>query len=640
MMSLGAGPLVAEAQDNASVSVHLERLDPSAVAARGNLTLTGNVTNTTGTSISGVNVVLWRDKRPITNVDALNLTLDDSSESSEIPVTSDGGSAAIGQLPPHATVRFTVHADFATGTDPLELSSPGTASVVGVNVLDAAKQTIGSSRVFMANPSAAGYRATTVVELSSAPSLLGTRAGRAVFSDDHLEQEIAPGGRLDLLAGLAEQDGVSAVLDPLLWDELSAMAGDYGIQQADGSVRDGTDSAAAGVYLKRLDAIAGNGRSYRSLYGVLDLQAAHSAGRSDLLSAAIADVSGNRTIASLPLAVLPSQGSLGKELLSFMAPARPQLVLTGDLGTTTLLASTDSGEKIVSVRSAIGAGGPGPTPSDDLVHRVGRLQAEQLLSWAQDTPAVDVVSTTDQARAELAPATGRQRESLQDLVDDRRAEQLSLSTPVAVSPPDALVAAEQAARTSETLVAALSGTPSWLDMDTVALRAWSSSFASVHDATDYLGAASRDANARIGGGTVSVHISSQLVVPTEATQLPISLTNSMKMTVRVKVRFVSDNPQRVSIADTDAITLNEGDSATVRISPVATANGTVGLHAVVTAVDGTALPLNEPVAFVVTASNAGRVGWLIIIVSGVVLLGATALRVKQVRRERARASHR
>lgn len=638
LMVLGLAPVNAGAQENPNVSVSLDKLDPTTVAASGPLTLSGTVTNTTDTAIGNVSVVLWRDKGPITNVDALKLTLDDSNDNREVPVTSDGGTAKIGLLPPRTTVQFTVYADFATGTDPLQLSSPGTVSVVGVNVLGANGDTIGSSRVLMANPSAAGYQATTVVQLSSAPSLVGTESGRAVFSDDHLSQEIAAGGRLDLLAQLAEQDDVSAVIDPLLWDELSTMAGGYSVRQADGSVKAGESSAVAGGFLSRLRTLAQNGRCYRSLYGVLDLQAAHSARRADLLTSAIDAVPSSHPLAPLPLVVLPSQGSLTRELLAFMAPAKPELVLTGNLDTNTVVASTESGEKLVAVHSAINSGGPGPEPSDDLVHRAGRLQSEQLLSSAQNTPAVNVVSSADQARAELAAASGRHRVSLRDLLTEHQATRVTLNAPVAVSPPQALITAEQTARDSEALVTAVTGTTTGLDMDAVTLRAWSASFASGDQATAYLAAATRDVTAKINGGAVSVHISSQLVVPTEATQLPISLTNSMKLTARVRVHFSSDNPQRVSIPDTEVIALDPGESATVRISPVASGNGTVAMHAIITGANGTALPLAEPVQFVVTANSAGRAGWLIIIASGVVLLGATALRVRQVRHEKARAA--
>ncbi|SER74832.1 hypothetical protein SAMN05443377_10894 [Propionibacterium cyclohexanicum] len=636
---VGPGAPVAHAQDSPTVSVHLEQLDPSSIAGQGTLTLAGSLTNSTDSPISGVTVVLWRDKRPITNVDALRLTLDGTSESDEMPVTSDGGTAAIGLLGAHATMHFSVRADFASGSDPLQLSSPDTVSIVGVSVLDAAKATIGSSRVLMANPAPSGYRAATVVELSSAPSLLGDQSGRPVFSDDHLAREIAPGGRLDLLAGLAEQSGVNAVIDPLLWDELSGMAGGYGVQQADGSVSSGDAAGAAAAFLARLGEIAKDGRCYRGLYGMLDLQAASSAGRSELLSAALSAVPSTHPLATLPLVVLPAQGALSTDLLSFLAPAAPQLVLTADLDANTAVATSASGETLVAVRSAIASGGPGPAPSDDLVHRIGRLQSEQLLSSSQGTPALSVVSTAEQARAELAPAPGRQRVPLSELVTGHRAPGLTISHPEAASPPDALASAERTARDTEALVASLSGVPSWLDMDAVSLRAWSSSFPAVEQATAYLAAASHDANAKIGGGTVTVHISPQLVVPTEETQLPISLTNTMKMTTHVRVHFVSDNPQRVRIDDTDEITLNAGDSATVRIAPQASANGTVAMHAVVTAANGTPLPSSEPVSFIVTATNAGRAAWVIIIASGAILLGLTALRVRQVRHERARADH-
>ncbi|MFT8395009.1 DUF6049 family protein [Propionibacterium sp.] len=637
LLTVGPGPVRAWAQDNPTVSVHLDQLSPSSVSGSGDLTLNGTVTNDTDTVIPSATVKLWRDKRPITNLDAMQLTLTGATTDAQSEVTSDGASAVVGPLPAHGSRSFTVHASFTSGSDPLDLLSPRTANALGVTVSEPGGSTLGSSRFLMPYPTSQGYRATTVAELASTPSLIGSSSGIALFADDHLSQELASGGRLDLIASVAEQTGATAVIDPLLWDELQDMVSGYQVRQADGTEKPGTAGAAAAGYLARLGAIAHDGRCYRAQYGLLNFAEVQASGRQDLLNASLDAVPSSHPLASLPLAVLPSQGPTSSELLSFIAQAEPDVVLTQTSDAGTIVSRTGSGESVVTVPADIGTGGPPPDPADDIVHRAGRLQSEQLLSSAQGTPAVNVVTTADEARAQLVTAQGRTLVSLEDLTEHYASSQNIIPSKNHAAAASALISAEQNARQTESFYVALTGTQS-LNMQMVSLRAWSASFASEQQAADYLAAATRNATNSIGGGRVTVHISSQLVVPTEATQLPISLTNTMKLPVRVRVHFTSDNPRRITIADTSIITIDPGDSATVRISPVAAGNGTVQMTAVAMTTGDQPVALDQPVTFVVTANSAGKVGWMIIIAAGIVLLGATALRVKQVRREKARGN--
>ena len=136
---------------------------------------------------------------------------------------------------------------------------------------------------------------------------------------------------------------------------------------------------------------------------------------------------------------------------------------------------------------------------------------------------------------------------------------------------------------------------------------------------------------------MSVHISERLVIPDDDSALPVSVTNTMSVPVRVRIHFASDNPGRISIDDTDVLEIGAGESVTVRIAPRATSNGDVQMNAVVMTTGEHATELGPRSEFVVSANSSGRVAWVIIIASGIVLMAATALRVKQVRHERARA---
>jgi hypothetical protein len=81
------------------------------------------------------------------------------------------------------------------------------------------------------------------------------------------------------------------------------------------------------------------------------------------------------------------------------------------------------------------------------------------------------------------------------------------------------------------------------------------------------------------------------------------------------------------------VTVGPGESATVDITPEATANGVTLVHARLTTLDGA--PLGAPVAIEITATDFGRVGWIIIVASGAVVVGGSALRIRAVQRERA-----
>ncbi|HNV10478.1 MAG TPA: hypothetical protein PKN27_04000, partial [Propionibacteriaceae bacterium] len=106
--------------------------------------------------------------------------------------------------------------------------------------------------------------------------------------------------------------------------------------------------------------------------------------------------------------------------------------------------------------------------------------------------------------------------------------------------------------------------------------------------------------------------------------------------VTVTVGFVAENPQRLSIPDTEPVLVTAGESVTVMFQPNAQTNGAVAVDAQLRTVGGR--PIGPVRSFTVTATSLGRVGWIIMMASGIVFLGATSVRIKQVQRERARVS--
>jgi hypothetical protein len=70
----------------------------------------------------------------------------------------------------------------------------------------------------------------------------------------------------------------------------------------------------------------------------------------------------------------------------------------------------------------------------------------------------------------------------------------------------------------------------------------------------------------------------------------------------------------------------------------AKANGTVRVTLRAYTLDGRQ-PIGAPFPIDVQATQAGTIGWLIAIAAGIVLVGTTVLRIRQVGRERAAQEH-
>lgn len=129
---------------------------------------------------------------------------------------------------------------------------------------------------------------------------------------------------------------------------------------------------------------------------------------------------------------------------------------------------------------------------------------------------------------------------------------------------------------------------------------------------------------------------SSFVMGERTSEFPTTITNRSGLPVHVRVVFRSDNPLRLAVPDSELVTVAPGEAMTLRVSPEAAANGITTVHAQLQGREGTRL--GAPVDIEITATEFGRVGWLIIIVSGIVVLGGTVWRIRTVQRERAKES--
>jgi hypothetical protein len=123
-----------------------------------------------------------------------------------------------------------------------------------------------------------------------------------------------------------------------------------------------------------------------------------------------------------------------------------------------------------------------------------------------------------------------------------------------------------------------------------------------------------------------------VIMSGQSGSFPMTVTNNLDQTIRVSLNFESFQPQRLSIPVMPDIVIPPRQGATVNVQPHAVGNGPVRIWAQVTTPGGR--PVSKRVWLTVEATNFGRVGWIIVVASGIVLIATTALRIRQVRRER------
>lgn len=635
--------------DENPVSITLTSVSPTQVGTSGDLTITGTATNTSATKLGPLVVRLWRSIYPITIPDALTLTLESAQDDPPgQPLRIDPrASLQLDQLAAGQTVQFSLQASFVDGVEPLQMTSPGNAYLAGVQAVDASSgQLMGMSRVLMPYPRPdTDYDEATAVLLSTRPSLLraATRDAPALFANDDLAGELT--GRLGQLLSFAEQPGVTPVIDPLLFDELTAMADGYQVLDSAGQPVPGAHADVAAGFRTRLMALTTQGRAYRTLYANPDVSQAAAQGQAGVLTEAAAALSSTNPAASLPLAIIPPEGTGSDELLNFLRPLGTAVVLVNNLDRTATVQTGPDGLIMVATHADVFDGGPGPQPADSLPQRVGRLQSAQLLyadqsngltSAVAPTPVVSVVQTPEEADAELVAAPWRTREPLARLITASRAGALSWNDRIVPQPPTSQLPGTLGA-ISQTLqvYSDLTGTDTTARFDRLSAEAWSQGWN--RDETDvqgFLDLAIADIRYGLSGDGVTLHVNPRYVLPDSNTQVPITVTNNMHVRIQGKVDFNSANPLRIDVPDTDFFWLDPGESRTILVRPRATANGQVEISAHVTSPAGN--PVGSPVTFQVQETSAGRIGWMIIVASGVVLALATAGRVRQVHRERAK----
>lgn len=120
-------------------------------------------------------------------------------------------------------------------------------------------------------------------------------------------------------------------------------------------------------------------------------------------------------------------------------------------------------------------------------------------------------------------------------------------------------------------------------------------------------------------------------------EFPLTVSNSLPDDVEVRIVGASDTPQRIRLEPSEPVIVRAGTSTGVLLRAVATGNGVAGAQIHAETTDGHRLTPETEV--VVEATNLGAVAWVIVAVSGIVLVVSTALRIRKVRAREARKSH-
>jgi hypothetical protein len=644
----------------ASVAITLTSMEPQLPKRDDEMTVTGRVTNITKQRLNRLEALFWRNQAPILGRVGLAQAL--ASESNDplgaryTGAFQDLFTAREPSLAPNASVDFRLKVKISD----LELSPTDGVYLMGVHILQRGNNVaIGRARIFvpvLAAKPRNSLTLTSLVVLNTRPSLVR----KGVLSDDHLAAEVGQNGRLTALLKAAETATTSFAVDPALIEELQTMAGGYQVLDSEGTTSAGTGQADATGWLEGFERLQSSHDGYRLLYGSPDIAALVHDGQEKVLGDAANANKLVESTRSLPLLVLPAGGTADAATAKAAAALQPDAIVLADTsakGTTPLLAGPDQ-VPIVRFTKAAQGGGPGPDPRDTAIHIRQRVLAE---SWVEATAARDglahgrvrLISTAAQA-AEGAP------ELKAPWLKQRTLSELLKTTPAPWSQKFHYSSGAQASQLTAGQLSSLrrfdSSNDTYADLlvDPTNARAEGSA-AVARAASAKWRKHDRARRAFLGPQQAAldeilldkIQIRSSARVQTVARQgveFPITIRNTLEAdvahpdarAVKVNLVFNSENRQRLTIKTIKAPQIRAQDSFTGNAAVTAKANGVVPVTAQLMTVSGR--PVGRPFGIEVQVTQNGTTGWAIAIAAGIVLVGSTFLRIRQVAKERTTTS--
>ncbi len=579
----------------------------------------GRVSNPAGSLVYGVRIALWRSRDPIDELAGLRRVSTAPPWGVILPGGYDKITEQSDAFAPGAMADFVVRATL----DELGFDHPGRAYAIGARALGTADGggafgNVGQAVTVVAVPGAEPVPVTRLVVLSAPP----TKLTPGVFGNEDLLADLQ--GRLDTLLTAAEQPGMSWLIDPSLFDEVSDMASGYQLRR-DGELVPGTGQSVAAAWLRRLLALDPRAGA-RTLFATPDLTGAALAGDTDVLARSLTATARVTRLGQLPLVVVPTGGGYTPELEAYLAGTETDALLASNLLTAGARQTTPQGRPVLGTAVSLD---PAPTTLEAtrsaLAETViagprGQLRilddptdlaadAATTTDWMTPRLLGDLLAETPGRAAEFAPATPP------TLAADRFDEVADLEQDFAAYAqlvPESTLPGEAAGLLSRAASAWWVDDPAGQD--------------ALLSAIDGLVGREALANA------VSLDASPRFVMSSRTNQFPLTLVNHLDEAIRVKVVIDTDNPQRVTVPATPLVTIAARGSASVTVRPEASGNGVAVARAWVSTEGGRRV--TDPTRIIIEMTDLGFIGWVIVVTSGAVVLGATALRVRQVRRRR------
>ncbi|MDN5724813.1 MAG: DUF6049 family protein [Propionibacteriales bacterium] len=641
----------ARAQPPSAVTVSLTELTPTvATSDKDTVIIKGVATNATDRPLTRLQALLWRNQAPYTDREQFEQVLQTEPTEPVGARVTDHASGFIDltrsdlrpdlpeSLAPGASVPFSVQVTVAQ----LGLPLPDALYMVGVHVRGSTDggevSTLGRGRTFLPVVSKQATNKaplTSVVVLNSRPSYT-TEGG---FVDDHLADELADGGRLDVLLDSAARKKVNWAVDPELVQALEVMSKGYRVSSGQGT-RAGTGAAAAERWLSRFDDLDEKA-GYRLIFGSPDLAALARRDTGSYLSRA---VRAGRTVtrtAELPTLAMPTEGLADANTLARTDRIDPDLYLLSDASTgTNAVRRSAAGTPVISFDAGAFAGGPDPDPLAPVKVRQ-RLVSDDWLRTTTGESSVRVITTADQAeRDRTADGPHLVRRLLAEAVDQVGAdtEQVTLTYPTQAAADELTprqVDRVEALRRDYVALADLLVAQGDIEqqIDAAVGRAASGAWRRDEQGQAALLAPAMQKVAGIGNGeAVTLGRDRKVVLTGSIGSFPLTITNNLTVPVQVKVNVASGNNSRLKVKSIDRVEVQPGERMSVQVEAKPAANGEVEVSAQLSTLSD--IKLGKPATTTVQATEYGTVGWVIAIGAGIAFFVTTALRIRQVRRER------
>lgn len=668
-------PTQAAANDSSDVSIELTRLTPSVVRPDSTIVFQGRVTNISNRPLVRLQATIWRSLTPMTTqaqVQAADNSAPTDPEgermySANTPEAyQDLYTAQNPNLGPGQSRAFTVT---ATAADFFAPTTPITGVyLAGIQVRENGVSTVGRARTLL--PVAVGAQtpdgllqnqasigSTTLIELGSTPTM--TRPG--IFINDELSDEVEPGGRLDALLTAAEQDGASYAIDPNLITELETMRAGYKVVESDGRAAAGKGGSAAADWLSRFRSMQIGHDGFQLLYADADLTAMVHAGRVDFVQRGQRAAATVTDTTNLPLLVAPAFGAADLATLRAARQLHARAVLLSDTSVKGLgpVVRVPGSPLVLSYDTESASGGPGPDPRDTEVQVRQASLADSFLDSISGRPSTSlgrlrVVTSADQAGGESAALAA-------PWVKPQGAYGLLNNTPAVLRGQPVYTAdqsrlepkSRQLARitdlahrltTYQNLAAKPAGLGAQADQAVAraASQGWRGHRRSMADFINDQQLLLTDTNGKqwslidlINGTLVRVESNPQVTLTGSSAAVPVTIINNLNIPIHLQLLGESPNRSRLRLDNIPASkfgVINAGAKVPAPVPTRVDANGTMTVKLQLATPHGD--PIGQPHELRVNATQAGRIGWIIAIASGIVLLATVVLRIRQVARER------